>query len=102
MVSDQNAYVFSVLCKRRKYLRGSRSVGGSDWLRARKGKGLRGGRKGQRRAEAPKIVSKRAELLTAPGVRAEKESRHCIRSSSVNSTVHRTNERGHRKSERLV
>lgn len=40
-----------------------------------------------------------AELLTASGVRAEKESRQCIRSHSINFTVLITNEKGHCKSE---
>lgn len=40
-----------------------------------------------------------AELLTTPRVRAEKESRHCIRSPSINFTVRITNERGHCKQE---
>lgn len=42
-----------------------------------------------------------AKLLTAPGVRAEKESGHCIRSPSVNFTVP-INKKGHCKSELLV
>lgn len=34
-----------------------------------------------------------AEFLRGPRVRAEKESRHCIRSPSINFTVHITNEK---------
>lgn len=42
-----------------------------------------------------------AALLTALGVRAEKErkKRHCIRSPTMNIIVHITNEKGHCKHE---
>lgn len=70
-------------------------MGGSDWRRVRKGRGYGEGRdKG-----GPMLLNcvQEAELLTAPGVRAEKESRHCIRSPSIDFTVQRTKEKGHCK-----
>lgn len=70
-------------------------MGGSDWRRVRKGKGYGEGRdKG-----GPMLQNcvQEAELLTAPGVRAEKESRHCIRSPSIHFTLYKTNEERHCK-----
>ena len=56
-----------------EYLRGSRSVGGWDWRRVRKGRGYGEGKD----KRGPRLLNcvHEAELLTAPGVRAEKESR---------------------------
>lgn len=68
-------------------------MGGWDWRRVRKGRGYGEGRD----KRGPRLLNcvHAAELLTAPGVRAEKkESKHCIRSPSINFTVHITNEKG--------
>ncbi len=89
-----------VLCKREKYLRGSRSVGGSDWRRVEKGRGY--GKERDKEGLMLLNCVQEAQLLTAPGIRAEKESRHCIRSPSINFTALITNKKGHCKSELVV